>query len=410
MTYCQDCGALNEDGRVDCRVCGRVLERERGTATCAECGQLLDEGAAFCSACGAPVPVAVGVATAAPPADSVVAVLDPAPLPDPAPESEVDGLAAGLDVPDWITRAAAATPPTKVANGHPPADEPTSGRIEAAAEHDEAASGGDRLVVEQPIDTLAAENILVAEKEPAADRALPPLPDGGLAAAMPDWLREAPEPTDAAAVEPTSLMPPAIATGVVVPPVALAAAPTAELADPTSFIGENDLPAWIRNLAAKEAAEAEAARQVEAEAQAQTRVQAVEQAATLPERRGRSTAEPFEPAESRTATSAPTWLVRREHAVAGDGFADAANERTAVFTEAMETRAAAPGIDRLRPRPEAAPADEPAEPAPELVVVPPAVVTPKRAARENRRLRLVLMALLVVALAAAAYLYASGML
>ena len=58
---------------------------------------------------------------------------------------------------------------------------------------------------------------------------LPPLPDGGLAAAMPSWLLAPPDPSDAA------------------PDSAPAAAEAAEI-DPTNFLTEDDLPAWLRVL------------------------------------------------------------------------------------------------------------------------------------------------------------------
>ena len=53
---------------------------------------------------------------------------------------------------------------------------------------------------------------------------LPPLPDGGLAQAMPDWLRD----------------PPAV-------PAMSATAP-AGANDPAAFLTEDDLPAWLRQL------------------------------------------------------------------------------------------------------------------------------------------------------------------
>lgn len=66
------------------------------------------------------------------------------------------------------------------------------------------------------------------------ERPLPPLPDGGLAAAMPEWLRAAP-----------GQAPPV--GGAAVPPVAGPAAPTDELAD---ILTVDDLPPWLRELAA----------------------------------------------------------------------------------------------------------------------------------------------------------------
>lgn len=76
----------------------------------------------------------------------------------------------------------------------------------------------------------------------AADRPLPPLPDGGLAASMPDWLREAPPGAGAETVpsapSPTSALEPPR------PPDAI------DPIDPTTFLTEDDLPVWIRGLVA----------------------------------------------------------------------------------------------------------------------------------------------------------------
>src|SRR4029453_8790845 len=71
----------------------------------------------------------------------------------------------------------------------------------------------------------------------AEDRPLRPIPDGGLAKAMPDWLRggeSARQPSTAVAESKR------------------VADPT--LTDTTSFVSENDLPEWIRQIAAKAAA------------------------------------------------------------------------------------------------------------------------------------------------------------
>jgi len=70
----------------------------------------------------------------------------------------------------------------------------------------------------------------------ASEPPLPPLPDGGLASGMPDWL-SAPLPSRA---EPP-------------PPDAVAAAPatadaSSDLHDPRTWLTEDDLPLWIRRL------------------------------------------------------------------------------------------------------------------------------------------------------------------
>jgi hypothetical protein len=65
---------------------------------------------------------------------------------------------------------------------------------------------------------------------------LPPLPDGGLAASMPAWLRE-----------PTSLAPPPGATAAASNDLA----PLGARADPRTFLTDDDFPRWLRDLAAR---------------------------------------------------------------------------------------------------------------------------------------------------------------
>lgn len=68
-----------------------------------------------------------------------------------------------------------------------------------------------------------------------ADRPLPPLPDGGLAAAMPDWLRGEVE-TDGPAGGDRERD---------------AARSDAEVIDPTTFLSDDDLPDWLRRFAVR---------------------------------------------------------------------------------------------------------------------------------------------------------------
>jgi len=103
----------------------------------------------------------------------------------------------------------------------------------------------------------------------------------------------------------------------------------------------------------------------------------------------------------------PTRLAGRERAAA-DVYADAAGERTEVFAEVMATRVPASATERLRSRSQTAPSREPVSPASETVVARPTAVAPAATHRGNRRLRLVLAALLAAFLAAVTYLFASG--
>jgi len=73
---------------------------------------------------------------------------------------------------------------------------------------------------------------------------LPPLPDGGLRASMPSWLREPPAPAvESAPVAPLSpeLAPEQIAD----------LAPLGPRADPRTFLSDDDFPQWLRDLAVR---------------------------------------------------------------------------------------------------------------------------------------------------------------
>ena len=61
------------------------------------------------------------------------------------------------------------------------------------------------------------------ERDLANGQPLPPIPDGGLARAMPGWLRDA--------------------------PFANAASLAKDESDPAAFLSEEDLPPWLRHLA-----------------------------------------------------------------------------------------------------------------------------------------------------------------
>ncbi|CAA9585209.1 MAG: hypothetical protein AVDCRST_MAG59-5392 [uncultured Thermomicrobiales bacterium] len=76
---------------------------------------------------------------------------------------------------------------------------------------------------------------------------LPPLPDGGLASAMPDWLRHAPTRGASGASGATvgGGTSGVDGTSASLPPVA-----RPDVFDPTTLLTANDLPAWLRALAA----------------------------------------------------------------------------------------------------------------------------------------------------------------
>jgi hypothetical protein len=68
---------------------------------------------------------------------------------------------------------------------------------------------------------------------------LPPLPDGGLAASMPSWLRDPP----AASSKPQPRVQSASSAPVL--------APLGARADPRTFLDDDDFPGWLRDLAAR---------------------------------------------------------------------------------------------------------------------------------------------------------------
>ena len=74
---------------------------------------------------------------------------------------------------------------------------------------------------------------------------LPPLPDGGLSASMPSWLREPPVPIIAEAP------PLAPVDGNVAPEQAADLAPLGPRADPRTFLSDDDFPQWLRDLAVR---------------------------------------------------------------------------------------------------------------------------------------------------------------
>jgi hypothetical protein len=75
---------------------------------------------------------------------------------------------------------------------------------------------------------------------------LPPLPDGGLRASMPSWLREPPVPIATDVPDPPSLPP--VAPAVTAETVA-GLVPLGPRADPRTFLSDDDFPQWLRDLA-----------------------------------------------------------------------------------------------------------------------------------------------------------------
>ena len=84
------------------------------------------------------------------------------------------------------------------------------------------------------------------------DRPLPPLPDGGLAASMPDWLRDAPEAAVAEAPETAGSPPNPDPEAGARSRAPVTASDDGDLRDPTTYLTPDDLPTWIHQLVAQE--------------------------------------------------------------------------------------------------------------------------------------------------------------
>ncbi|MCC7022452.1 MAG: hypothetical protein IT338_06475 [Thermomicrobiales bacterium] len=95
------------------------------------------------------------------------------------------------------------------------------------------------------------------EWEPAAELPpLPPLPDGGLAATMPAWLREAPLPPPEPPPPPRQAPTVAVDVAAAAPSSGLPLASPGDGSDPRTFLTDDDFPRWLRDLAAREASRA----------------------------------------------------------------------------------------------------------------------------------------------------------
>jgi hypothetical protein len=165
---------------------------------------------------------------------------------------------------------------------------------------------------------------------------LPPLPDGGLGASMPSWLRE--PPTTAVESEPVAHLSPEVA-----PEPVADLAPLGPRADPRTFLSDDDFPQWLRDLAARREGTAR--------------------------RADESTVEPalLGAGERRVPSARPDW------SNANASTAVPASAGTHSGTPPLAVTQTAPKPDSA-PQPEAEPEPEaaPAEPAPaEVIAAPP---------------------------------------
>jgi len=438
VIYCQDCGAQNEVGPVDCRICGRSLLRAESETPCPSCGRPLGEDATFCGACGVPAPAPVA-AVAAPAEDvftdaSLAAPVDSAPaLPieepvavgqaevlDDAPVVTTDGaeaeaarnptgLGTDLDLPDWIKRAAAQTPydPASAVVAQPPAIG--------------VMPGVGSTVPHAQLDAPLAAMVAADAAKPEADRPLPPLPDGGLAATMPAWLR-APLPSPGAdATDPGPATNGAPATS----PTLRPATPPPATVDARGFISENDLPSWIKQLVAKEEAEEEERRSAAA-----AEVAAAEASDAVPAAMGTGVRPglarlPVEPTPVAAASNSwlsrgerPTGLPRRgpgtgnlrEDAAASGAGGVLSGERTSTFADVVERHPVSSGTGPLRRQPRDEVVPDPAPRSADAVGTRDAAESPveESGAKRNRRTLLVAALLAMVVVAVLLYLWSGG--
>jgi hypothetical protein len=350
--YCQDCGGANAANASSCRICGHQLVRERGGAPCQSCGAPTVAGANFCSLCGSATVTApaASLAEVLPGSLKVDAAIADGRRVSAARMGTAINLGEGLDLPDWLKRAAAEQP---FDPGH---------QTVAAVNHYGPPGGmATTLVAEAP----GGSNGSVAGVDLGSR---PPLSIPVAAAAASPDPNLTPTPNDNAAAASSS-------------------AHAADVADTSTFISEDDLPEWIRQLAAADEAKKTEERRQAAEA---ATVQRHPASATDPKRR--------RPLPGETAPTGPVaspWLSRREHVDGPDTIAagtwGTATAATAAAERAVTLDAAPAPLDQ--PHLAAEPAG--AEGAPESPQV--------RATSKPARLRVVLMAaivLLVVALLA----------
>ncbi len=454
VIYCQACGTQNEDGYIDCRFCGRLRSLNH------EDGEGLATDAIFDATCGVPSPLAA-VAAAAAARDAGVVEAGP-------PDWTVRGGsgAIGLDraLPDWIKRTDGRTPatehfdPTSVDTPPPSgfvlvadnagttavagADEITFlADVESApsrgsttfdgddrpSEAGKAGPFGDHLLGERAAASASNLPDHGADEPPAplgGSRPLPPLPDGGLAESMPDWLRARPAgPMPAVVDEAAVLARPSPdanrfdgATGNLVAPDLDASIDADSTAiDPTSFISEVDLPLWIRQLVANEEGKAEEASQTALAAEERARAQQPEEMATHPDLLGRlAAAQPAPPAGPSPTLLAPSeWPAALlgspasapvKGALGGVGPDVVAAEGGEGASEGRGTEPLdLPMVDPVATPPIGTPPQQPVSGS-SLRTEPTTVPPTKR----YRRLLPIALAVILVVLALVAYLLSSG--
>jgi len=246
--YCELCGAANDVLSLHCHRCGGPLQT--GVA-------------------GVPASVGTAAHQGAGDAGSVAA-------------SEIN---TSLDLPDWLKRAAAQTPP-----------QPAGARSQSTLNLPPA-----------EFHVAEVENSGEATAPTPQPQPLPPVPTSGLESAVPAWLRDQPAgeqspPTYLSAAQPQPAQP-----AVSAPVESRTTVPDADASNTATFIAENDLPDWIRQIAAADAAKAVEEQHLAAEAARKAQVDSQNRSVLPGEERGQ-------------ATVANPWLSRRDGAGASQAW------------------------------------------------------------------------------------------
>jgi hypothetical protein len=317
--YCQECGAANSANAALCRICGRHLIRERGGAPCHSCGAPTVLDGKFCSLCGLAITTHSSGSHPSGPAsvdqDTVVAVQS---QPSAAAATAPLKLGEGLDLPDWLKRAASEQPfdPNQQAAIAANPFGPPAGATSVLTRP--AKAPADATTVASPVRT--ADGIEVSSR--------PPLSIPNDAGALPA-MGNSDVPTAESAVTNPSAAGPTV---------------TSDPSDTSSFISENDLPEWIRQLAAAdEAKKAEELRLAAETARAELKTAAADG------RRRRLL--PGETEDAGPATS--PWLARRDRPespqqIAADSWGTAASRETpAAVDRGTEAPAAVDPVPEL---------------------------------------------------------------
>ncbi len=184
MIACTDCGARNEPHQGPCRSCGRSLGRNQSD-------EVITSGTEMPS--NRPGPL-----------DRTQPAHQPVPAMTPSSREGVNQMGQRLSRPGAWSR--------------------TSSGVELV----------DRERVPGPAWAFATRQLSDPDRDarsPSCEPPLPPLPDGGLAASMPAWLRDPDPPT----VPPTEPEP---------------EVQTPDPCDTSTFLSEDDFPEWLRRLAA----------------------------------------------------------------------------------------------------------------------------------------------------------------